>query len=257
MSQPHGASASRSTSSLLEAGRTDAVADGRPRARRIRRRTEVSAPDGSAAAAADLEAVRRRADALEIVRLTLDKMAAGGIYDHLGGGFHRYSTDARWLVPHFEKMLYDNALLSSAYLEAFQVDAGAALRGGRPRDDRLRAARNDRARRRLLQHAGRRQRRARRGSSSSGRRTKSKSVLGAEESRTLLLLLRRDAARGIGKARTFSIGSRRVPRRRACSECRRPTWRRRLPSAGKSSLPAVKSAFIRAATTKSSRAGTA
>jgi uncharacterized protein YyaL (SSP411 family) len=60
-------------------------------------------------------------EALDAVRLTLDKMSAGGIYDHLGGGFHRYSTDARWLVPHFEKMLYDNALLTSAYLEAFQA----------------------------------------------------------------------------------------------------------------------------------------
>src|SRR4029079_5010973 len=46
----------------------------------------------------------------DMVRLTLDRMAAGGIYDHLGGGFARYSVDARWLVPHFEKMLYDNAL---------------------------------------------------------------------------------------------------------------------------------------------------
>jgi uncharacterized protein YyaL (SSP411 family) len=60
-------------------------------------------------------------EALEVVQLTLDKMAAGGIYDHLGGGFHRYSTDARWLAPHFEKMLYDNALLTTTYLEAFQV----------------------------------------------------------------------------------------------------------------------------------------
>ncbi|MDG2408315.1 MAG: thioredoxin domain-containing protein [Pirellulales bacterium] len=51
--------------------------------------------------------------------LSLDKMAAGGIYDHLGGGFHRYSVDAYWLVPHFEKMLYDNALLAGCYLEAF------------------------------------------------------------------------------------------------------------------------------------------
>ena len=58
---------------------------------------------------------------LEIARLTLDKMAAGGIYDQLGGGFHRYSTDDRWLVPHFEKMLYDNALLTPAYLEAYQL----------------------------------------------------------------------------------------------------------------------------------------
>jgi uncharacterized protein YyaL (SSP411 family) len=61
------------------------------------------------------------ADALNMVRLTLDHMARGGIYDHLGGGFHRYSTDARWLVPHFEKMLYDNALLTVTYLEAFQA----------------------------------------------------------------------------------------------------------------------------------------
>src|SRR5205807_8136100 len=48
-------------------------------------------------------------------------MARGGIYDHLGGGFHRYSTDERWLAPHFEKMLYDNALLTVAYLEAYQA----------------------------------------------------------------------------------------------------------------------------------------
>ena len=56
-----------------------------------------------------------------MVRLTLDRMAAGGMYDLLGGGFHRYSVDARWLVPHFEKMLYDNALLASAYLHAWVV----------------------------------------------------------------------------------------------------------------------------------------
>jgi uncharacterized protein YyaL (SSP411 family) len=54
----------------------------------------------------------------EMVRETLLKMAKGGIYDQLGGGFHRYSVDERWLVPHFEKMLYDNALLSRLYLEA-------------------------------------------------------------------------------------------------------------------------------------------
>lgn len=59
--------------------------------------------------------------ALHMVRHTLDRMAAGGIYDQIGGGFHRYSTDERWLVPHFEKMLYDNALLASAYVEAFQA----------------------------------------------------------------------------------------------------------------------------------------
>lgn len=55
------------------------------------------------------------------VELTLEKMARGGIYDHLGGGIHRYSTDAEWLVPHFEKMLYDQALVSSIYLDTYQV----------------------------------------------------------------------------------------------------------------------------------------
>ena len=58
---------------------------------------------------------------LQMVTKTLDSMASGGIYDHVGGGFHRYSTDREWLVPHFEKMLYDNALLSLAYTEAFQI----------------------------------------------------------------------------------------------------------------------------------------
>jgi uncharacterized protein len=62
-----------------------------------------------------------RQGALDMVRLTLDKMACGGIYDHLGGGFARYSVDERWLVPHFEKMLYDNALLTLAYLEGYQA----------------------------------------------------------------------------------------------------------------------------------------
>jgi len=58
----------------------------------------------------------------EMVRHTLSKMARGGIYDQIGGGFHRYSVDERWLVPHFEKMLYDNALLARLYL-----DSGRAL----------------------------------------------------------------------------------------------------------------------------------
>ncbi|MEO1495920.1 MAG: thioredoxin domain-containing protein [Planctomycetota bacterium] len=56
---------------------------------------------------------------LDMVKLTLDRMANGGIYDHLGGGFARYSVDERWLVPHFEKMLYDNALLAGVYADAF------------------------------------------------------------------------------------------------------------------------------------------
>jgi hypothetical protein len=64
-----------------------------------------------------LEFLLRRGDS-DRIRRTLDGMAAGGMYDLVGGGFHRYSVDARWLVPHFEKMLYDNALLASVYLRA-------------------------------------------------------------------------------------------------------------------------------------------
>lgn len=60
-------------------------------------------------------------NALKMVTTTLDNMARGGIYDHIGGGFHRYSTDDQWLIPHFEKMLCDNALLAWTYLEAYQV----------------------------------------------------------------------------------------------------------------------------------------
>ncbi len=60
-------------------------------------------------------------EALEAVETSLRQMARGGIYDQLGGGFHRYSVDERWLIPHFEKMLYDNALLTWVYLEAYQL----------------------------------------------------------------------------------------------------------------------------------------
>src|SRR6185437_14117222 len=58
---------------------------------------------------------------LEHVERTLDAMLAGGIYDQVGGGFARYSVDAHWLVPHFEKMLYDNGLLARAYLHGWQL----------------------------------------------------------------------------------------------------------------------------------------
>ena len=64
---------------------------------------------------------------------TLREMAKGGMYDQLGGGFHRYSVDARWFVPHFEKMLYDQAQLAVSYVEAFQITGeasyGATARG--------------------------------------------------------------------------------------------------------------------------------
>jgi uncharacterized protein YyaL (SSP411 family) len=60
-------------------------------------------------------------EALHMVELTLEKMAAGGMHDQVGGGFHRYSVDGQWLVPHFEKMLYDNAQLIVAYLDGYQL----------------------------------------------------------------------------------------------------------------------------------------
>lgn len=60
-------------------------------------------------------------EALHMVEHTLENMARGGIFDHLGSGFHRYSTDSMWIVPHFEKMLYDQALIADAYMEAYQV----------------------------------------------------------------------------------------------------------------------------------------
>jgi uncharacterized protein YyaL (SSP411 family) len=80
--------------------------------------------------ASTLEFLLRRAspEALEKVTITLDAMAAGGMYDLVGGGFHRYSVDDRWLVPHFEKMLYDNALLAPAYLHAWVVTGESRYR---------------------------------------------------------------------------------------------------------------------------------
>ena len=68
------------------------------------------------------------ADALHMVELTLQRMATAGIYDQIGGGFHRYSTDAFWMVPHFEKMLYDNALLVRLYLHAYQITGNPLYR---------------------------------------------------------------------------------------------------------------------------------
>ncbi|MEM9728113.1 MAG: thioredoxin domain-containing protein [Myxococcota bacterium] len=77
-----------------------------------------------------LRYARRTGDpgALRVVTTTLDHMADGGVYDQIGGGFHRYSTDATWLVPHFEKMLYDNAQLALVYLEAWQFTGDARYR---------------------------------------------------------------------------------------------------------------------------------
>ena len=69
----------------------------------------------------DADATAAGKQALEMALFTLRKMAAGGMHDHIGGGFHRYSVDRYWHVPHFEKMLYDQAQLAVAYLDAFQI----------------------------------------------------------------------------------------------------------------------------------------
>jgi uncharacterized protein YyaL (SSP411 family) len=71
----------------------------------------------------------RRKQFLQLVEVTLDHMAAGGIHDQLAGGFHRYSTDVEWHVPHFEKMLYDQALVSGAYLDAYQATGQSRYAG--------------------------------------------------------------------------------------------------------------------------------
>ena len=91
-----------------------------------------------------------------MVTMTLDAMAAGGMYDHVGGGFHRYSIDDYWLVPHFEKMLYDQALLAGAYLRGYLLTGEPRYREVVEEIDRVRAARPAPRRRRVLLRGGRR-----------------------------------------------------------------------------------------------------
>jgi uncharacterized protein YyaL (SSP411 family) len=131
----------RSAAQLVEAIRSssDATPSGEPlagsildEAARGLRRTFDAERGGFGGApkfppASTLEFLLRRGE-LDPVTTTLDAMAAGGMYDLVGGGFHRYSVDADWLVPHFEKMLYDNALLVPAYLHAWVVTGDARYR---------------------------------------------------------------------------------------------------------------------------------
>ncbi len=86
--------------------------------------------------ASTIEFLLRRG-AFDLALGTLDGMRAGGMYDLVGGGFHRYSVDEHWLVPHFEKMLYDNALLVPAYLHALAADERGQLPRDRGADDRV------------------------------------------------------------------------------------------------------------------------
>ena len=99
--------------------------------------------------ASALELLLRRGEK-EMTTQTLRAMASGGMYDQVGGGFSRYSVDPYWLVPHFEKMLYDNALLARAYLHGWQVTGQRAVPRRRGRDARLGAEGDARPRGRLL-----------------------------------------------------------------------------------------------------------
>lgn len=96
--------------------------------------------------------------AREMAESTLEHMYRGGLFDHVGGGFSRYSTDRRWLVPHFEKMLYDNALLAMAYLEAYQQSGPLLLPDCGPAHAGLCTGGAHRPSGRILLRPGRRQR---------------------------------------------------------------------------------------------------
>ena len=130
--------------------------------RRLRHGAEVPARDDARVPVPCVPRATGPPQTLEMITTTLDAMAAGGMYDQVGGGFARYSTDDYWLVPHFEKMLYDNALLARAYLHAYLAHRRAAVPPHRRRDDRVRAARPPPSRGRLLRRRGRRLRRHRR-----------------------------------------------------------------------------------------------
>ena len=135
--------ADRSSTARAPAGRQHV----RPGQRRLARRAEISATGDAGNALARRHRARGDARFFETVEHTLERMCEGGIYDHLGGGFSRYSVDERWLVPHFEKMLYDNAQLLELLALAWQRSGKPLFARARARDGRLAQARDDHARR--------------------------------------------------------------------------------------------------------------
>ena len=118
-----------------------------------------------------------------IVTHTLDRMADGGLYDQLGGGFYRYSVDRDWAIPHFEKMLYDNAALLAVYADAYRRDRRAALCARRRRDGRLGRSATCRTRAAASTRRSMRIPSTRKASSTCGRRRSSTRCLTADESR--------------------------------------------------------------------------
>ena len=192
-------------------------------------------------AASTLEFLLRRGDegSLAMVTATLDGMAAGGFYDVVGGGFHRYSVDDRWLVPHFEKMLYDNAVLVSTYLHAWVVTGRERYRevveetlGYMLRELAL-------AGRRVRVRARRRHRR--RGGADvhvdagggSGRRTPERAARGVR-ARTLRRPWRARAGAPAGRPRRTRYAAAAVPRRQGARLVERP----RAGGARRGGLPA-------------------
>ncbi len=113
---------------VLQSRETQQCAEGEALQRRETR--QCAEPEGSQSQEQLLRAEEelRAKELLSMVEVTLNQMYRGGIFDHIGGGFSRYATDRFWLVPHFEKMLYDNALLALAYLEAYRVTGHVLLR---------------------------------------------------------------------------------------------------------------------------------
>ena len=142
----------------------------RPAQRRPARRAEISAMRAVRISVARRAAHAARTRYFALVELTLERICEGGIYDHLGGGFSRYSVDERWLVPHFEKMLYDNAqLLELLALAHRALPAMPLFRERAQRNRRLARARDDDAGGRVLAPRSMPIPKARRASSTSGR----------------------------------------------------------------------------------------
>ena len=185
----------------------------------------------------------QNARARQMAHTTLTMMARGGMYDQVGGGFHRYSVDSHWLVPHFEKMLYDNGQLASLYLHGWLAFGDPGVPADLRRDARLRPARDDRSRPAASTRRRTPTPRATRASSSSGRRTSSARCWATATPST--------------PAATGAWTAARTSRARASSTSRAsptPSGSRR---SGRSSTRRASAGSIPAATTRCWRRGTA